>query len=190
MSASGRAKDMYAAIGEMVATWNGLEWDIAELFEELSSDRVVAHVVSAQLSSAALCDTLRAVAATRLEQELVKHVVQSIAAFERLRDYRNQFVHRVTAVLDTGTDAIGFTYGVRARKAKLMKDMGQLSASDLDYMMTCCRELSSYLTWIKAQVRWASDPDDPPPRAFRAAPSEVELMDLPRELPSRWTDWE
>lgn len=178
-------RDMYAAVGRMLADWNSLEWDLVHLIGQIGRAPETTNVLTAHMASQAICDALRALATQNLPADVAKHIRHGVDMFEALRAYRNQFVHRVTAVIGEGPTAVAFTYGMRVnRRGELQLDQAELHRSELDLMMGASTELSGYFNYLRVHVAWVFDKDDVPPRAFRHWPPEKPK--IPPPLPSPW----
>ncbi|TFW13052.1 hypothetical protein EGY25_13885 [Brevundimonas intermedia] len=180
--------EMYSEIAVAIAVWNSLESDFIELLGALSSDPYAIAVISVRVGSESVCESLRSLARDRVDEPLVSHVDQATKAFSILREYRNQFVHRVTCVIP-GDPPRAFTYARRAKNG-LEIDRGELTLADLSRWQEGMKNLSHYVTWISSQVTWHRNALDDPPQAFRAKASEVDLMDLPMPLNRPWIAWD
>ncbi len=177
--------EMYAGVGRMVADWNSLESDLIEMIGQISRARPTTDLLTAHMTSQAICNALKALALTRLPAEMAEHVVHAVDFFERLRTYRNQFVHGITAVISDGPKAMAMTHGRRVSpNGHFEIDRGWLHRSELDTMTEACGSLSSYLNYLRVHIGWHIDPEAEPPRAFRHWPPEKPAV--PPKLPARW----
>jgi len=178
-------KGMYALVGEMIADWNSLEFTLVEMIGQVGRSPDVTNILTAHMSSPAICNALKALAIQRLPADLAEHLVHAVAVFEQLRSYRNNFVHNVTAVIETVEEGAAMTYGRRVTpKGEVHVDQGWLYRSDLETMRRSQTALSGYLTYLRLHVAKHFDADDEPPQAFRYWPPDK--LALPPALASRW----
>lgn len=177
--------DMYALMGRMIADWNSLEADMIEMVGLVSGAPKTTNILTAHMSSQAICNALRALAMNRLSAEISDHVVHAVDVFEQLRAYRNQFVHNITAVISDGPDAAAMTHGRRVNaKGQVLIDRGWLHRSELETMMASQAELSDYFAYLRLHVRRDFDEKFEPPLAYRHWPPEK--ISIPPSLKSRW----
>lgn len=177
--------EMYALVGRMLADWNSLEADVVEMIGLVSGAAPTTKILTAHMSSQAICNALKALAMHRLPSDISDHVVHAVEVFEQLRAYRNHFVHGITAVISDGPDAAAMTHGLRINaKGEVLIDRGWLYRAELETMMASQSELSAYFTYLRVHVRRNFDGEFEPPQAFRHWPPEK--ISVPPPLKSRW----
>src|SRR5688500_12232430 len=103
---------LYNDLGRAVVEWNHVEWQLVEIICSLS-DRYTSEILTAHMKSAGLCDAIRSFGAD-LPPDARDALEHGLLLFERLREYRNHFVHRTSCVIPTGREegAWAFTVSV------------------------------------------------------------------------------
>ena len=177
--------EMYGLVGRMIADWNSLEADMVEMIGIVSSAPDTTNILTANMGSQGICNSLKALAIERLPNEVADHVLHAVNVFEQLRSYRNQFVHAITAVISDGPGAAAMTHGRRVNaRGEVLIDRGWLHRSELETMMASQSDLSVYFAYLRLHVRRSLDETFEPPQAFRHWPPEK--IGIPPALSSRW----
>lgn len=115
---SSKKLDSYSAkLGETILSWNTAEGALRSLLSTVCGASNATRILTAELGSRGLTDGLNAIAVTLpIEQRrAVEHVV---AVYDRLREYRNYYVHGITAMGQIGDDIVGMTF-MQSAKGKL-----------------------------------------------------------------------
>lgn len=177
--------EMYALVGRMIADWNSLEADMIGMVGLVSGATATTNILTAHMSSQAICNALKALSIGRLREDVAEHVIHAVDVFEQLRSYRNQFVHGITAVISEGPEAAAMTHGRRVNaRGEVLIDQGWLHRSELETMMASQAELSRYFTYLGQHVRRSLDGTFEPPVMFRHWPPQK--IAIPPALSSRW----
>lgn len=177
--------EMYALVGRMIADWNSLEADMVEMIGIVSGAPDTTNILTANMGSQGICNSLKALAIGRLPEDIADHIRHAVDVFEQLRSYRNQFVHAITAVIIDGPDAAAMTHGRRVNaRGEVMIDRGWLHRTELETMMASQSDLSRYFTYLRLHVRQSLDETFEPPLMYRDWPPEK--IGIPPALSSRW----
>jgi hypothetical protein len=177
--------EMYALVGRMIADWNSLEADMVETIGVVSGAPDTTNILTTNMSSQGICNSLKALAIGRLPADVTDHVLHAVNVFEQLRSYRNQFVHAITAVISDGPEAAAMTHGRRVNgKGEVLIDRGWLHRAELETMMASQSDLSRYFTYLRLHIRRSLDETFEPPEMFQHWPPEK--IGIPPALSSRW----
>ena len=113
------------AFSHMILTWNNAEGTLRGLLAHLIGsdslrESLKSQVLTAELGTTGLADTLRALAINILPQNVGKSVSHAVDYFERTRSYRNYYVHGVTSILPVKSGPHGLIVNITA-KGKLVE---------------------------------------------------------------------
>jgi hypothetical protein len=169
----------------MIADWNSLEADMVEMIALVSGAADTTDILTANMGSQGICNSLKALAIRKLPDDVADHVLHAVDVFEQLRSYRNQFVHAITAVVSDGPEAAAMTHGLRVNaRGEVLVDRGWLHRAELERMMASQSDLSGYFAHLRLYVRRSLEETFEPPAAFRHWPPEK--IEIPPALSSRW----
>lgn len=98
-------REVFYALGELVTAWNFAENHVRSVIvtivagESTIRQHALAEIVTAEMGAVAMAASIRAVAAdvvTGPESDHLKHLV---ALYERVKEYRNFYVHSITGAV-------------------------------------------------------------------------------------------
>jgi len=113
-------RNYLANFGELIITWNQAEGVLRNLLMSVCGRSPATYILTAELGSRGLTDGLNAIAVT--QNENVKEAILAVVIlYDRLREYRNYYVHGLTA--------IGVRNGVGFGSANMASAKGKLGFS-------------------------------------------------------------
>jgi len=109
------ANQLHAAVGEMVLAWNGAEMTLTFILNTLcrelsgppSADSMfIPGILTAHMGNVALANALRTISAEFAEPVLQEHLNHFIEITDRIREYRNYYVHGISDLSVSETDGV------------------------------------------------------------------------------------
>lgn len=151
------------------------------------------RILTAELGTTGLADALRALAINVLPEDVGKSVSHAVDYFERVRSYRNYYVHGVTDIINSTSGPHGFIINFAA-KGKLIEHRDIVSVADLAFVTDHSMDLKNYVTIISAHLQWTVElfggsrpplPEPPqlPKKLTKTAIPLLELFPPPESSP-------
>ena len=168
----------YKDLGEVVVSWNHLEWQLTELVCCFGDPRT-AQILTAHMKTNSLCDALRSFAADS-DADVKQALEHGLLVFERLREYRNHFVHRTTCFVPIGGEEgpWAFTYSISARKG-LRVEHSEYSHTQLLEFQGWLEQLSNYLQELTRALKARIEPNAELAQSFAPWPQKLPVPDTP-----------
>lgn len=186
------------AFAHMILTWNMTEGTMRGLLAHFIGSESVREVLkgrilTAELGTTGLADALRALAINILPEDVGKPVSHAVDYFERVRSYRNYYVHGITNILNSTSGPHGFIISFAA-KGKLIEHKDLVSVADLAFVTDHSMDLKNYITRIGAHLQWTAElfggsrpplPEQPqlPKKLTKTAIPLLELFPPPESSP-------
>ena len=105
-----------ATLGSLVVCWNHLEASLQSMVYALGGAGSRTDIITAHMGNVALCDALRVLSAEFGDDMLKPHLVHFIELFDRVRTYRNYYVHGVRHLgLDQQGAVVGMSQSISAK---------------------------------------------------------------------------
>lgn len=124
-------RDFLAALGEAIVAWNQAENVLRNLLLTLCGGSPASYVLTADLSSQGIIDGLKAISPTQTI-EVCEAVSAVCKYYERIRAYRNYYVHGIIALGWNTTTKIGSgLINTSSSKGKLAFHMEQIETDKL-----------------------------------------------------------
>ena len=189
---------IFTRLGELIVKWNELEGKLQSLVHYLGNDWVTAVVLTAHMGNVSLVDALRTLATERDETAkmldkygaswrrekhwpplplLLPDVTHLITCFERLREYRNFYVHGITR---TGEGRIFIASSTSARARLTVHEM-PVRVRDLIQLIKRIEAVDRYASGVltfAARMR-SRNPWDVPPTSPERPPIPDRLKKPP-----------
>lgn len=142
---SAKLNAFHEAFTNAVIVWNCVEQEARRLLVGPQQRNIAALVASAHLGNVALTDALRAFAETLEDEVEASHVAHACEMFERIRAYRNYYVHGLTFLGLQGPELLP-TAVVRGMEAKgrLALVEADVSVDDIRALWRMCCNAYSY----------------------------------------------
>ncbi|SRR5258705_1256241 len=140
------------AFTQAIISWNNAEWAAQRILSGFVHGSIGSSVVLQHLKSVALQDALTAIAdlltdpQTPSSTEVAEHVLHFVEGFDRLRVYRNFYVHSVKGLIRSEAnpdECVGMIYETEAKK-KLAWINHRLTYDELISFLANVRELGGY----------------------------------------------
>jgi hypothetical protein len=148
------------ALGAAIIAWNQAEMVIRGLLVTLSGDGMVSYILTAELGSQGIIDALNAIAPMK-GKELRVAIVTVSAYYERLRAYRNYYVHGLMASGSDGKEASGLIYTSSAKgKFGIAQDI--VPIDQVKWLRERCLDLMKGGAAITSRLRLPELPAEPP----------------------------
>ncbi len=179
----------------MILTWNMTEGTMRGLLAQFigsdsARDVLKSRILTVELGTTGLADALRALAVNILPQDVGKSVSHAVDYFERIRSYRNYYVHGTTNILNATSGPHGFIVNMAA-KGKLVEHKDRVSVPDLAFVTDHSMTLRNYVTGISCHLLWTAEfdggsrpllPEPPqlPKKLTKTATPLLELFPPPR----------
>lgn len=149
------------AFSHMILTWNNAEGTLRGLLahfigSESLREFLKSQILIAELGTTGLADALRALAINILPQDVGKSVSHAVDYFERIRSYRNYYVHGVTSILPVKSGPHGLIVNITA-KGKLVEHKDYVPVADLAFVTDHSTALQNYVTRISAHLHWTAE---------------------------------
>lgn len=105
--------DMLAGIGEIVVQWNTLESILTLIVWQFTPDEK-ARLLTTHMGSSTLCDSARTLANDFTTEPTTGTILHFLEFFERMREYRNYYVHGARLSEDSEIQLV--TFSARSRR--------------------------------------------------------------------------
>jgi hypothetical protein len=116
-------------------------------------------VLTAHMGTVSLCDALRTLSAEFAPTESREHIAHFLELFERLRAYRNHYVHAIRILGGSEIEPIGLAETISA-KGRLMLHQETVTLDDLLSLSANLAQARSYASSIIFRLwRAGKDPD-------------------------------
>jgi hypothetical protein len=120
-----------ARLGEIVVSWNQLQASLQLMVYRLAGGHR-ADILTAHMGAVSLSDGLRTLSTEFGPEELREHIAHFLELFDRLRAYRNHYVHAVLMIGRSDEDKpIGFAQTTIAKR-RLMLHQASVTIDELD----------------------------------------------------------
>lgn len=153
--------DFLAAFGEVIMEWNQAEARARRfLFELIGGHDASSYILLAHLGNVSLTDAISAYKEIR-SPELVEHIGHYCTYFDRLREYRNYYVHGLMLVSpDWSTGVPNFCGEIEqiTAKGRLAQTDDKVTAEDLKQLKNWMIELATYDFVVRAEFNPQSRP--------------------------------
>lgn len=157
---------LLAKIGELVSKWNVLEgqvrYTLMFVLERVCPPSPAAQILTAHMGSVALTEALRTAANEFTSDNIRKRLLHSADYIDRLRAYRNFYVHGFTHVgWNRSREPIGFLQSTSA-KSRLIEHEDTFLESDVEDLISKIAEIQSFIGQLYSflrdgeQPRWTS----------------------------------
>jgi hypothetical protein len=144
--------DFLAAFGEIVMEWNQTEARARRfLFDMIGDLGASSYILLAHLGNVGLTDAISAYK-EMLSPDLSEHIDHYCAYFDRLREYRNYYVHGLMVISKewSGGSHYGEVEQITA-KGRFARTDDKLTIQDLNKFKHWMIELSTYGTVVRAE---------------------------------------
>ena len=141
-------KSLLAKLGLLVVKWNQFETLTQTVLEALIGGGEKTYILTAHMGNVSLCDAIRTMGNEFAPDEAKTHLTHLLDLFERLREYRNYYVHGISDLTEASDGLpIGVAQSLSA-KARLVLHQGRVDEADLDAMVKRLREANQYVTHV------------------------------------------
>jgi hypothetical protein len=133
-----------AKLGNMLVAWNRAEYCARQLLN-WQCDGPFVLVLTAEMGSVAIRDTIFAIATHTHDLDLASHLDHFANYFDILREYRNYYAHGVTMIAPPmgPNPSRGIAHQLSARQG-LKLDHDPISFEQLDFVINHAMTLASY----------------------------------------------
>jgi|SRR6185437_2030581 len=170
-------EDFLGALGALVVQWNHAEALLNALLSYLSGGGARIEILAAHMNTVAVCQALRTLANDKLtDDDVAPHVIHYADCFERLREYRNYYVHGIKAVGISEGEAVGIAETVTARQRWTLHQL-VLSIDDLRQTILLLTDLVRYGSNIMAHLMWTHNKSLPISEENRSLSEKLPLPD-------------
>ena len=147
------------AFGRMVMAWNRAEASLRQLLAGLCGGNTIeanlkARIVTAELGSAGLTYALNSFAANLLPPEVAERVEHAVKYYDRLRVYRNYYVHGITSVTTATQQALGIIIMMTA-KNELVEHQDFIAVDRLQWLEEKSEVLHTFAVAIMRHLFWS-----------------------------------
>lgn len=172
-------EDFLGVLGILVVEWNHAESLLNTLLSFLSGGGTRVAILTAHMNTVAVCQALRTLANEKLaDDDVAPHVLHYTDYFDRLREYRNYYIHGIKAVGFSEGEAVGIAETVTARERWTLHQL-TLSVHDLRQSVELIIDLVRYGSKIMSHLMWTHNNSLPIPEQHR---SLSEKPPLPEKL--------
>jgi hypothetical protein len=173
------------AIGDLVLHWNKTEGTVRGLLSTLcapqsETSRVCAEILTVEIGNVALTNAIRSIARALYSEELEEHLICCAEYLDRLRAYRNYYVHSIKGATDTQTGPIGIATQVVA-KSRYALNWDLVETRDIETVTRRCIYLHRYAHTLTLHVEDVIN-DSPAPQEL---PDKPPLPDVLKKQATR-----
>lgn len=165
-------KPIYAALGELAINWNFAENWIRNLAGIYAGKVVVGEILTVELGSVGLQNVLCAIAKHSPLGDEASHLRHCAELYERLRGYRNYYIHGTIFVIGTQgrlKKPTGFTF-TKSAKGQIKVYSAEVEAPQIQAVADQCYDLGLFARGVWSHFRGGptgggglpSLPDKPP----------------------------
>lgn len=178
--------DFLAAYGEVVMEWNQTEAGARRfLFDLIGGQDASSYILLAHLGNVSLTDAISAYKEMR-SPALVEHIDHYCAYFDRLREYRNYYVHGLMLVSrDWSNGAEKFCGEIEqiTAKGRLAQTDDKVTVEDLNQLKNWMTELATYSFVVRAEFNPQSRPAGLNPLTPQRKPPLPDRLQKNRRFP-------
>ncbi|NKM59274.1 hypothetical protein GFL21_33195 [Rhizobium anhuiense] len=184
-------KEFLAKIGEILLDWNVLEATIELITYRLAGGGNHIDVLTAHLGNVAMTDALKTLANEFGPEDLRDDILHTADLFDRLREYRNYYVHGIRLLAhkgDTSGPIVGLSQSTTA-KSRLRLHQAMIGIEDLQKLDADLVTAKRFADWIVGKlwgveelpgVAQPSQPPEKPPLPDRLKKPVLFLLDVSR----------
>lgn len=179
MSDSKRTEaEIYAALGEMLVTWNRTESMVRFIIVWFYGLGDKGDILTAHMGSRTLDDAMNTLAEEFSDNEFKPHLKHFVSYLDTLRAYRNFYAHSIAIVgFNEAGAPIGLAQETQA-KGKLLLTQEHVTAEQIRSVTAMCKTLHSYGSAIVANAMremGAPVPELPPLSSLEKPPLPEQL---------------
>jgi hypothetical protein len=139
---------IFARLGELLLHWNRLEFEARAVASEAAGGTPVTVAFVSGLTASALAQWLHLLAnASEGTEEYKEHIRHCANVLDRLRAYRNHYVHGFHIILDKPT-ARAVIHSTTLRGSKLKTETDFFEEKDLVPVCNAVIEAYDYVRWV------------------------------------------
>jgi hypothetical protein len=180
------------SLGRLVLQYNEAETRLRRLlvsaFEPISPrDVMLAQIMTVELGNVGLTQALQSYANDLAPLTIREHILHAGTYFDRIREYRNFYVHGVTSVMGRQENPIGL-FHTRTAKGSLKDHKGFVSKADLDQLTAHCETAGAFTNAVSNRLSfvrgdWFGDLPEPP------LPDKPPLPDRLQKPAQHWREY-
>ena len=149
--------NMIYHIGDFVVLWNTCEGALRHLLAHLSGGGVSYDILAAHMNPNALLHAVRTFGNDVVEAPFDDHIGHAAEYFDRLRAYRNYYVHGIHSIsADAGGDAVGLANELSAR-GRLVLHPKEIRIGELLDVMRKMAIFRNYVYHLINFYQWTRD---------------------------------
>jgi hypothetical protein len=167
-------QNMIYQIGDLIVRWNTCEGSLRHLLAHVSGGGVSYDILAAHMTPTALLNAIRTFGNDVVEAPFDEHIEHAAEFFDRLRMYRNYYVHGIHHITaDAKGDAVGLANELSAR-GRLVLHPKEIRIGELIDLMAKMAVFHTYLYHLIHLFQWTKD------KTFRT----FEEFQVPPEKPT------
>lgn len=179
--------NMVYHLGDLIIRWNGCEGSLRYLLALVSGGGIRFDILAAHFNPDALMNAFRTFAAETLDSPFKDHVLHAATYFDRLREYRNYYVHGIYLVsADREGRAVGLANSLSAR-GRLVLHPKQIGIGDLLDLMAKMAMFEEYIRHLNHFYQWSKDSNWQTFDEYKLIPTEKpklpDKLDKPKLYP-------
>ncbi len=148
-----------AELGRLIFNWNTIERTLTQILNILTGSFPKNQILTAHMSTTAICDALKTVANELHIGEERNHLLHAVSLFEVLRDYRNYYVHGFNTILFVPGDVPRACFNTKSAKSKLTIRRLELTAKQIAEVSFQCMDASGYLALVHNYFYYTDKPE-------------------------------
>ncbi|MBZ9861456.1 hypothetical protein [Mesorhizobium sp. CA12] len=145
-------------LGLLVVKWNRLEANAQLMLYGLGGGGETIEALTANMGTVALTDGLRTLGAEFAPEMAKEHITHYLDLFDRIRAYRNHYVHGVRIMELRDEKPVGLSQSVSA-KSRLVFHQTTITEDDLQETINHINAANVYGTDITATIWMGGKPD-------------------------------
>jgi hypothetical protein len=170
-------------LGELIVKWNACENLLRTLLIYAAGNTDRSNILTAHMGTTEVCDALKTMANEFAPPEINEHIPYLITFFERIREYRNYYVHGISGFMTKQDDQTikGYTQQ-RVARTRLTVYADFIGEDDLKAVLGYLDGFTKYINPILVPLLW---PKGAPPEVKVVPISSLEKPRLPDKLQKR-----
>ena len=147
-----RYDEILCTMGRIIFNWNSIENCTRNLLNTLVKAGAKSTIVTAHMGTQDQINALKTIANTYLDRDQKEHILHAIKLYERLRGYRNYFVHGFSA-LQMGSSPMAGMVDIKAKGQFVIEEL-PLTSDNLAKLSHIIRCAVHYYNLIYCHFRY------------------------------------
>ncbi len=194
MQFSDYERDYLTSLGNLILRYNNAEERSRSLLVDLTTARpktvrgiMLAKITTVELGAVGITHALQCYAKDVVESKFREPILHAADYMDRIREYRNFYVHGIGTIINTDSGPKGFLHTDSA-KGSLKEHKTVISKEDIDGIAKHCDVAARYLNYLGVYLAYLTgdwEPGWPKPKL----PSKPPLPDRLKKPVRHWTEY-